>query len=72
MSRLNERGRIQGLVVVLSLSLFAIAGASAQTSASYGQQIAVAKSLKPGLTTLGVFGSNLSDKTIEQISRAGR
>ncbi len=70
MSRFNERGWIQGLVVVLSLSLFAIAGASAQTSASYGQQIAVAKSLKPGLTTLGVFGSNLSDKTIEQISRA--
>ncbi len=44
--------------------------ATAQNAASYGQQIAVAKALKPGLATLGVFGSNLTDKAIEQISRA--
>ena len=70
MNRFNQWGRMKGLVVILCIVLFAAADASAQTTASYGQQVAVAKSLKPGLTTLGVFGSNLSDKTIEQISRA--
>jgi ABC-type uncharacterized transport system substrate-binding protein len=44
--------------------------ARAQGQASYGQQIAVAKTLRSGLSTIGVFTSNLSDKAIEQINRA--
>lgn len=39
--------------------------------ASYGQQLAIAKSIKPNLTTIGIISSKLDDKAIEAWTRAG-
>jgi ABC-type uncharacterized transport system substrate-binding protein len=70
MARGTQFGKAKSFLAGMCLIMVWYGGSSAQTAASYGQQIAIAKTLKPGLITLGVFGSNLSDKTIEQISRA--
>jgi hypothetical protein len=61
---------VKSIVLSLSMAALCYSGAYAQAAASYGQQIAIAKTLKPGLATIGVFGSNLSDKMIDMISRA--
>ena len=66
----SDTMKVRSFILVLSLVVLVHAGAQAQTAASYGQQIAVAKTLKPGLSTIGVFGSNLSDKSIDMMSRA--
>ena len=43
----------------------------AQTLASYGQQIAVAKMLRPDLAVLGVMSSKITDNAAESLTRAG-
>ena len=70
---MEKRSRLMSwLMWAVLLVLFAATtrSASAQTQASYGQQIAVAKMLKTGLTTIGIFATNLNDKAVEQINRA--
>jgi hypothetical protein len=39
--------------------------------ATYGQQVAVLKILKSDLKTIGVIGSNVSDKMTQDLTRAG-
>jgi ABC-type uncharacterized transport system substrate-binding protein len=69
---LTQRYGLLVIVVWISFActVFCTGRAGAQTQASYGQQIAVAKMLRAGLATIGVMTSNLSDKAIEQINRA--
>ncbi len=55
--------------IILLLSFFTTL--SFAQKASNGQQIAVAKSLKPNLTTIGVISSKLDEKGIEGWTRAG-
>ncbi len=42
-----------------------------QSAAAFGQQVAVAKKLRPDLTILGIISSTATDKSIEQMTRAG-
>ncbi|HTY38092.1 MAG TPA: hypothetical protein VMH23_13325 [Bacteroidota bacterium] len=69
MGRHQHEGHVRRIAVMLCMVFIVPYVLNAQ-AASYGQQVAVAKALKPGLTTLGIFATNLSDKAIEQISRA--
>jgi ABC-type uncharacterized transport system substrate-binding protein len=70
MRRTKQHELWWGPALLLALLVLGSGLATGQTLASYGQHVAIAKKMKPGLTTLGIFGSNLSDKMIEQISRA--
>jgi hypothetical protein len=58
-----------GSSFVLGLILFS--GTLFAQKASYGQQVAVMKVLKPDLKIIGVLGSNLSDKNVQDLTRAG-
>lgn len=49
---------------------FLSVGACAQTPASYGQQIAVAKTIVQDLKHIGVLTSTLTEKDLESINRA--
>ncbi|MCX8125400.1 MAG: hypothetical protein N3F66_14725, partial [Spirochaetes bacterium] len=69
MKRREFRNSILGSIFIFGFLLipqFAIA-----QKVAFGQQIAVAKMIKPGLTTIGVIGSKLDDKAIEAWTRAG-
>lgn len=70
MRRMNQHGVRSGLGILLGLFFVGSVPVTGQMLASYGQHIAIAKKMKPGLATLGIIGSNLSDKMIEQISKA--
>lgn len=54
----------------LAATLTFVALAVSQTPAPYTQQVAVMKLIRPGLTTIGVMTSSLSEKSIENIVRA--
>ena len=59
------------LSVIVLFSLFlGLQSAYAQKAGS-AQQIAVAKTLKPGIASIGIFCSTLDDKAIETWTRAG-
>ncbi len=62
---------IASINVLVAISLLIIPSEAYAQKATYGQQIAIAKVIKPGLTTIGVIGSKLDDKTIEGWTRAG-
>jgi ABC-type uncharacterized transport system substrate-binding protein len=54
------------------LGMFLIAGNIwGQAPAWYGQQIGIAKKLRPDLKVIGVMGKELTDKAIESATRAG-
>lgn len=57
-----------GIVALASIALF---HDQATSQASYGQQIAAMKIVNPNLKSIGVFGSALSDKSLQDITRAG-
>jgi hypothetical protein len=56
-------GAIAACVFLFSISSFA-------QKATYGQQVAVMKILKSDLKTIGVIGSNVSDKMTTDLTRA--
>jgi len=55
--------------IVLSLVVFSTAAFSQK--ASFGQQVAVMKSLKADLKVVGVVGTTISDKMTQDLTRAG-
>jgi ABC-type uncharacterized transport system substrate-binding protein len=65
------RGGIGFFLGVLGLLVLEAGTARAQSPASFAQQLAVLKILKPGLTTIGVIQSGLSEKAMQDIRRAG-
>ena len=56
---------------MLGWMIIAVHDLSAQTKPSYGQQIAVIKILQPDVKIIGVMGATLSEKEIQDITRAG-
>ena len=71
---MNGRKTFCRLLVVCSTLLIALLVASnamAQSKPSFGQQIAVMKILQPDLKIIGVIGSGLPEKEIQDITRAG-
>ncbi len=70
----KSRARMEGTLVrrlvcaALAIALGSIA--RAQSPAPYGQQIAVIKTIKPGIITIGVVASRLDEHSLEQIVRA--
>ncbi|MBP8976477.1 MAG: hypothetical protein KBG83_07160 [Bacteroidetes bacterium] len=62
---------IASISILVAFSLSIISSEAYAQKATYGQQIAIAKVIKPGLTTIGVIGSKLDDKSIEGWTRAG-
>ena len=56
-----------GFLLLMTHAVFPSSG----LSQGYGQQIAVMKILNPNLKSIGVFGSTLSDKSIQDLTRAG-
>ena len=63
MARISAAGAFWLLVIV--------AAAHGQTPAPYVQQVAVVKTLKADLSTIGVIESGLSEKSLQEIRRAG-
>lgn len=57
--------------ILFTLLLLLQPQAAIAQKVAHGQQIAIAKVIKPGLTTIGIIGSKLDDKSIEGWTRAG-
>ncbi|HTX18070.1 MAG TPA: hypothetical protein VMG34_05345 [Bacteroidota bacterium] len=71
MNGLQVYRRLGALAAIFAISVVVATIAHAQGKPSYGQQIAVLKLLQPDLKVIGVMSSNLSDKEIQDITRAG-
>lgn len=57
-------------IAIAAAMMISAMDTQAQSPASYGQQIAVMKMLKANLGTVGVLSSTISNKTMEDITRA--
>jgi|SRR5208283_3610837 len=63
--------RLLAILPTLLMILLVMSNAAAQSKPSFGQQIAVMKLLQPDLKIIGVMGTGLSEKEIQDITRAG-
>lgn len=66
----SEKGRTI-LCGIAALAAVLLVRTEAFCQATYGQQIAVMKIVNPNLKAIGVLGSALSDKNLQDIARAG-
>ncbi|MBI1807137.1 MAG: hypothetical protein HYR76_08825 [Ignavibacteria bacterium] len=65
---MNQRKLLLGWFVVVG---WGVSTLFAQSPATKGQHVFIMKMLKPGLKTVGVMGSNLTDKDLQEITRLG-
>ena len=59
------------IVLMIAVALAISTIAYGQQPAAMSQQIYMMKTLKPGLKTVGVMGTKLSDKDLQEITRLG-
>jgi ABC-type uncharacterized transport system substrate-binding protein len=71
MKRKRVRNNWMTVFALLGWLVIGVYDLSAQSKPSFGQQIAVIKILQPDVKIIGVMGATLSEKEIQDITRAG-
>jgi uncharacterized protein YunC (DUF1805 family) len=65
-----KNNRLFYILLFVGIAVCGEMSVSVAQKAGYAQQFAILKRLKPELTTIGVLGSTLSEKNIEDLTRA--